>query len=185
MTTHLFRNQETEGPKNEWHEAAKTAAVGLLIALGLHTFVAEVRYIPSESMTPTLQVGDRLVVEKLSYYLHPPKHGDIVVFSAPAELKTQNLDGDYIKRIIGIPGDVVQIQNGQVWVNGQALSEPYLQAAPTYTYGPVQIPQDQYFVLGDNRNQSYDSHLWGFVPRGKIIGHAALRLHPLSRLGTF
>ena len=152
------------------------------MALGVHTFIAEVRYIPSGSMTPTLHEGDRVIVEKLSYHVRPPQQGEVVVFQAPAELKDQNLDGDYIKRIIALPGDVVQVKNGQVFVNGQALSEPYLQAQPNYAYGPVTIPQDHYFVLGDNRNQSYDSHLWGFVPRDAIVGRTSLRLH-LSRFG--
>jgi signal peptidase I len=168
-------------PKHQWLEAAKTVACGLALALGLHRFVAEVRYIPSESMAPTLQVGDRLIVEKLSYEFHPPQRGDIVVFQAPPELKSQNLHDELIKRIIGLPGDVVQVKAGQVLINGKAIVETYIQSPPNYIYGSVTVPADQYFVLGDNRNHSYDSHFWGFVSREKIMGHAALRIAPLSR----
>jgi signal peptidase I len=181
MTTHIA-SQQRRTPKNEWIESAKTAGLGLLMAVGVHTFIAEVRYIPSGSMSPTLHEGDRVIVEKLSYHIRSPQRGEVVVFQAPPELKVQNLDGDYIKRIVGLPGDRVQVQGGQVFVNGQALSETYLQALPNYAYGPVTVPQTHYFVLGDNRNQSYDSHLWGFVPRDAIVGHASLHLS-LSRFG--
>ena len=154
-----------------------------MIALGFHTFVAEVRYIPSESMQPTLAVGDRLVVEKLSYDIHPPRRGDIVVFKAPLALVEQTLKDDLIKRVIGVPGDVIEMSHGQVSVNGQILSEPYVAAQGDYGYGPVTVPPGQYFVLGDNRNHSYDSHYWGFVPKKDIIGHATFRLSPIAHVG--
>jgi signal peptidase I len=166
---------------NEWWEATKTAICGLLIATGVHTFVAEVRYIPSESMVPTLQVGDRLIVEKLSYRLHPPKRGDIVVFKAPLELKARNLNDDMIKRVIGVPGDVVAISRGTVFINGQEVTQPYVQNSADYSYGPVKVPADSYFVLGDNRNHSYDSHIWGFVPQQNIVGHTLFRFYPLRK----
>lgn len=169
--------------KNEWWEATKTAVCGLAIAAAFHTFVAEVRYIPSESMTPTLQVGDRIVVEKLSYRFRSPQRGDIVVFHATPELRSQNLKDDLIKRIIGLPGDTIRVQSGKVFLNSKPIAEPYLQASPNYNYGPATIPQNQYFVLGDNRNHSYDSHLWGFLPKQNLIGHAAFRFYPLSRVG--
>jgi len=178
-----FQTPTRNIPKHQWLEAAKTVACGLALALGLHRFVAEVRYIPSESMAPTLQVGDRLIVEKLSYEFHLPQRGDIIVFQAPAELKSQNLHDDLIKRIIGLPGDVMQVKAGQVLINGKAIVETYMQTPPNYLYGPVTVPAGQYFVLGDNRNHSYDSHLWGFVPREKIIGNAALRIAPLNQFG--
>lgn len=171
--------------RNEWWEATKTAVCGLLLAAGVHTFVAEVRYIPSESMTPTLQVGDRLIVEKLIYRLHPPKRGDIVVFKAPPELKARNLNDDMIKRVIGIPGDVVVINRGTGFVNGQEIAQPYVQNSADYSYGPVKVPADSYFVLGDNRNHSYDSHIWGFLPRKDIIGQAIFRFFPLNHSQFF
>lgn len=168
---------------NSWVSAAKTVALGLAIAFGFHTFVAEVRYIPSESMQPTLAVGDRLVVEKLSYDVHRPRRGDIVVFKAPPALIEQTLKDDLIKRVIGIPGDVIEIKHGKVSVNGLTVDEPYLAERGDYGYGPVTIPPDQYFVLGDNREHSYDSRYWGFVPLRAIVGHAAFRLSPMAHAG--
>jgi signal peptidase I len=166
----------------EWIAATRTVSLGLLIALGLHT-IAEVRYTPSESMLPTLQVGDRLIVEKVGYRFRSPQRGDIIVFKAPPALIVQNIHDDFTKRIIGLPGDMIAIKNGQVFVNGNAIAEPYIQVPPTYNYGPVTVPTDHYFVLGDNRNHSYDSHFWGFVPRQNIMGRAALRLALPPRLG--
>jgi signal peptidase I len=171
--------------RNEWWEATKTAVYGLLLAAGVHALIAEVRYIPSESMMPTLQVGDRLIVEKLSYRLHPPKRGDIVVFKASSALAVRNLKDDLIKRVIGIPGDVVAVYGGTVLINGQASAQPYVQVSANYNYGPVKIPGDSYFVLGDNRNHSYDSHLWGFLPREAIIGRAMFRFAPLNHSQFF
>lgn len=173
----------TTSRKNEWWEATKTAICGLAIAAGFHTFVAEVRYIPSESMTPTLQVGDRIIVEKLSYRLRSPQRGDIVVFSTTPELQSQNLKDDLVKRIIGLPGDTIVIQSGKLFLNGKRIADPYLQEPPSYNYGPATVPQNQYFVLGDNRNHSYDSHLWGFLPQQNLIGHAAFRFYPLESAG--
>jgi signal peptidase I len=166
----------------EWLTATQTVGVGLLIALGLHT-IAEVRYTPSESMMPTLQVGDRLIIEKVSYRFRSPQRGDIIVFKAPPALIAQSIHDDFTKRIIGLPGDGIAIKNGQVFVNGSAIAEPYIQTSPTYNYGPVTVPVDHYFVLGDNRNHSYDSHFWGFVPRQNIMGHAVLHLSFPPRFG--
>ena len=166
---------QTRRASHQWLEAAKTAGCGLAFALGLHTFVAQVRYIPSESMVPTLQVGDRLIVEKLSYHFHAPQRGDIVVFKAPPELGHRDL----IKRIVGVPGDVIAVRNGRLYLNGQVQQEAYVQASARYSYGPVRVPVDRFFVLGDNRNHSYDSHFWGFLPRRDIVGHAVVRFYPL------
>jgi len=172
----------SQSRSREWFAATKTVGLGLLITLGLHT-IAEVRYTPSESMMPTLQVGDRLIIEKVSYRFRPPQRGDIIVFKAPPALIAQNIHDDFTKRVIGLPGDGIAIKNGQVYVNGSAIAEPYIQTSPTYNYGPVTVPSDQYFVLGDNRNHSYDSHFWGFVPRRNIMGHVVLRLSLPPRLG--
>jgi signal peptidase I len=168
---------------SSWMAAARTLGVGIVLALGLRTFVAETRFIPSDSMVPTLEVGDHLIVEKLSYHLHPVQRGDVVVFKAPPALLEQNLRDDLIKRVIGLPGDVIEVRAGKVLVNDNVLDEPYLAAPPSYGIGPIAVPDGEYFVLGDNRNHSYDSHYWGFVPAENIIGHAVWCYSPLTHWG--
>ncbi|TRT79088.1 MAG: signal peptidase I, partial [Microcystis aeruginosa Ma_AC_P_19900807_S299] len=153
------------------------------LAFGIRTFVAEARYIPSSSMEPTLQINDRLIIEKVSYHFQKPERGDIVVFSPTAALKAQNFHDAFIKRVIGLPGDKVEVKNGLVHVNGKVLAEKYIAEEPNYAFGPVTVPPDQYLVLGDNRNNSYDSHAWGFVPRENLIGRAVVRFWPFNRLG--
>lgn len=169
---------------NPWLEAFQTLGLSIVLALGIRHFVAEARYIPSGSMKPTLQINDRLVVEKVSYYFNPPKRGEIVVFHPPDSplLKGQEKEA-FIKRIIGLPGETVEVKDGKVFVNGQALEEDYIMAPPEYAWGPQQVPDNAYLVLGDNRNSSFDSHAWGFVPHDHIIGKALVRFWPPSRLG--
>jgi signal peptidase I len=98
-------------------------------------------------------------------------------------LAKQNFHDAFIKRVIGLPGDKVEVKGGRVFINDQALRESYIAEDPQYQYGPVTVPQDAYLVLGDNRNNSYDSHYWGFVPRDRIIGRAVVRFWPMNRLG--
>jgi signal peptidase I len=171
-------------PVNPWVEGLQTIGLSIVLALGIRTFVAEARYIPSGSMEPTLEINDRLVVEKISYRFNPPVRGDIVVFWPPDNLFPQGQRRDaFIKRVIGLPGDTVEIKDGVVTINGDPLEEDYIKAEPNYVWGPETVPQDQYLVLGDNRNSSYDSHSWGFVPRDNIIGRAVVRFWPPSRVG--
>lgn len=177
--------QDTQSSQeNFWVEIAKTVATAAVLAFGIRTFVAEARYIPSSSMEPTLQINDRLIVEKVSYHFQKPQHGDIVVFNPTAALIAQNFKDAFIKRIIGVPGDTIQIKDGKVFVNGKPLTENYIAQRPNYQFGPVTVPPDQYLVLGDNRNNSYDSHYWGFVPQDRLIGRAALRFWPFNRFGS-
>ncbi|MCY7324092.1 MAG: signal peptidase I [Phormidesmis sp. CAN_BIN36] len=166
-------------------ENLQILVVALILALLVRAYVAEPRFIPSDSMVPTLQVGDRLVVEKISYHLHPPELGDIVVFDPPLQLQRQGYKKDqaFIKRIIGQPGQTIEIKNGKVFVNGQALQEPYIAESPNYMMKPAQVPEGMFFVMGDNRNNSNDSHVWGFLPKDNIIGRAWLRFYPFDRLG--
>jgi signal peptidase I len=177
------KNQEQQ-PENFWQEMFKTFALAGLLAFGIRTFIAEARYIPSGSMEPTLQINDHLMIEKVSYHLQKPERGDIVVFKPTDALKQENYHQAFIKRIIGLPGDTVEVKGGQVYVNGEVISEDYIKEVPQYNYGPQIVPDDQYLVLGDNRNNSYDSHLWGFVPRENFIGKAFVRFWPLNRVGT-
>lgn len=169
--------------ENPWVEGLKTIGLSIVLALGIRTFVAEARWIPSGSMEPTLQIDDRLIVDKLSYRFHSPQRGDIVVFAPTDVLKEQKFKDAFIKRVIGLPGEKVEVKGGRVYVNGKGLREAYIEDKPNYQWGPVTVPPDSYLVLGDNRNNSYDSHYWGFVPRDRIIGRAIVRFWPPARMG--
>ncbi|QHU99228.1 signal peptidase I [Synechocystis sp. CACIAM 05] len=186
MTENIVREtskKKESPPENTWLELGKTMVTAVILAIGIRTFVAEARYIPSSSMEPTLQINDRLIIEKISYRLRDPERGEIVVFNPTDALKAKNFHDAFIKRIIGLPGDEVRVSQGNVYVNGKMLDENYIAAPPAYEYGPVKVPDDQYLVLGDNRNNSYDSHYWGFVPREKLLGRAFVRFWPVPRVG--
>ena len=174
----------SQNSQNPWIEGLQTIGLSIVLALGIRHFVAEARYIPSGSMEPTLQINDRLVVEKVSYYFNTPERGDIVVFWPPDKLFPNEGRRDaFIKRVIGLPGETVQVESGRVIVNGQSLKEGYIKAPPEYQWGPETVPPSAYLVLGDNRNSSYDSHSWGFVPQENIIGRAVVRFWPPDRVG--
>ncbi len=166
-------------------ENLQLIVIALCLALLIRTFVAEPRYIPSDSMLPTLEMGDRLVVEKISYRLHPPVTGDIIVFDPPQKLQVLGYAKDqaFIKRVIGEPGQIVTIAHRQVYLNSEPVQEGYIAEPPAYKWGPQQVPEDEFFVMGDNRNDSNDSHVWGFLPRQNIIGRARFRFWPLNRIG--
>ncbi|MEO0540979.1 MAG: signal peptidase I [Cyanobacteria bacterium P01_A01_bin.105] len=163
-----------------------TGIMGLRLTIGYtptwinHTVLQTI--VPSESMAPTLQVNDRMFVSRTPQY--QPRQGDIVVFLPPVsaiqklEINPETL---FVKRIVGLPGDQVQVAKGQVWVNRQPLEAPYA-SSPTYTVDPITIPPETYFVLGDNRNESGDSHLWGMLPRANILGQAYKIYWPPSRV---
>ncbi len=172
--------------QNPWIEGLQTIGLSVVLALGIRQFVAEARFIPSGSMKPTLQIDDRLVIEKISYRFNPPKRGDVIVFQAPQaalDLVGSTRKDAYIKRVIGLPGDTVEVKEGQVFIGGNALEEDYIQAPPAYTWGPETVPEGEYLVLGDNRNSSSDGHEWGFLPRENIIGRAVVRFWPPQRIG--
>lgn len=162
---------------------ALSALASVLLSTSIRGFVAEARYIPSESMIPTLIQNDRLVIDKLIYRFQTPQRTDIVVFSPTEALIQQNFRDPFIKRIIGLPNETLEIKDKKVFINGAPLQEPYIAEPPAYQYGPVTVPPDSYFVLGDNRNNAYDSHYWGFVPRRLIIGKATKIFWPLDRVG--
>jgi len=129
--------------------------------------------IDGSSMNPTLQNGQYLIINNISYYLNDPQHGDVIVFHHPKS------DLNLIKRVIGVPGDSVEINNEHVKVNGVVLDEPYIKEEPQYTYSGV-VPEGEYFVLGDNRNNSSDSHSSSFLPEENIVGKAMIIYWPPS-----
>jgi signal peptidase I len=182
-------------PKRHRSSATKTAVewfvligAALVIALLIKAFLFQAFYIPSESMTPTLEKNDRVLVNKLSYKLHAVHRGDIVVFTAPP--RTDPSVKDLVKRVIGLPGETVTEQDGQIYINDKKLNEPYLPqgtvsdcAAFTphcFPSGPV--PKDEYWVMGDNRPASKDSRYFGFIHKNEIVGRAFIRIWPLNRL---
>lgn len=131
------------------------------------------------SMLPGIHQGDWVRVEKVTYWFSSPKRGDVIVLQPPQN----ESETPYIKRIIGLPGDRIEVADGKVIVNGREISEPYISAPPRYTLGPVIVPPDNYFVLGDNRNNSVDSHGGWTVPRQNIIGRGWFIYWPPSRWG--
>ncbi|MEO0934867.1 MAG: signal peptidase I, partial [Cyanobacteria bacterium J06641_2] len=160
--------------------------IALVLAFFIRTFIAEPRYIPSDSMLPTLETGDRLVIEKVSYRFSSPKFGDIVVFQPPPKLQRRGYSQDqaFIKRIIGTPGDTLKIDDGKVYLNGNILQEDYIKEPASKAYPLVEVPPNQYFMMGDNRNDSNDSRYWDFLPRQNMIGKAIFRFWPPSRIGN-
>ncbi len=154
-------------------DTAETILLALILFFGINAVSARVR-VDNISMKPTLQPGEFVLVSKVAYKIGKPQVGDIIVFHYP--LNTQE---EYIKRVIGTPGDQVTVRDGQVFVNGQALVEPYIAAPPT-AGGSWTVPADSLFVLGDNRNQSSDSRSWGFVPLNLVVGKALFIYWPLE-----
>lgn len=133
-------------------------------------------YIPAGSMLPTLKINDRIIIDKTAYQNRAPQRGDIIVFNPTAQLRREKFKEPFIKRIIGLPGETVKVKSGKVYINGKLLAENYLDEQPQYQYRSGVIPKNSYFVLGDNRNNSYDSHYWGSVPRELIIGKLIWKL---------
>ncbi len=147
-------------------DVLETLLLSAALFLAINALSARVR-VDGFSMKPTLQDGEFVLVNRLAYRFGVPQRGDIIVFHFPLDPASQDL----IKRVIGLPGDNVVIRNGDVTVNGQALREPYIAAPPLYS-GQWTVPSDELFVLGDNRNDSSDSHSWGMMPYKEIVGKA-------------
>ena len=179
--------------------------VALVAAWALKAHVAQAYHIPSGSMEPQLEIGDRVFVSRLAYRMHDPRRGDIIVFDAPPEADGDGGNGggvggflsealqgvglrrpdesELIKRVIGLPGEVIEARNGHVLINGRQLVEPYLpDGVLTADFGPVTVPAEHVFVLGDNRGSSADSRFaLGPVPEDRIVGRAIARVWPPTR----
>ena len=137
--------------------------------------------ISSGAMLPTLESGDYVLVDKLIYRSNPPSRGDIVLFNATRQQEEKNLKGSFVMRIIGLPGETIEIKNKKTYIDKKLINEKYISEPPEYDWGPAKVPTNSYLVLGDNRNNTYDSHYWGFLPRGLIVGQAVRVYWPLGR----
>jgi len=162
--------------KSVVREYAEALIVAILLALFIRTFVVQAFVIPSGSMLPTLQIGDYVLVNKFIYRFRPIHRDDIIVFKYP-----KNEAEDYIKRVIGLPGDTLEIRGTQVFINGRLLNEPYavygstpFGAVTRNAFGPIQIPPGKLFMMGDNRDNSLDSRFWGLLDEKKVEGKALL-----------
>ena len=169
---------ESDGKKKKkeksfWRDLAETLILAIALFMILNTITSRVKVF-NVSMQPTLKQGYLLLVNKLSYKLGEPHYGDVVVFHYNG-----NQDDDYIKRVVGLPGDYVQISGGVVRINGSAITEPYIAEVPNYS-GEWQVPENELFVLGDNRNNSSDSHQWGTIQMDWVVGKAVLIYYPLN-----
>jgi signal peptidase I len=204
MQNQVSENNSSPQPDNSWIlELGKTIILSVFLALGIRTFVAEARWIPSGSMEPTLHgvqdqwKADKIIVDKVKYRFANPERGDIVVFSPTEELQKEQYNDAFIKRIIGLPGEKVELRDGKVYINSKLLQEDkYLSSSvrtvvdvctsgpqPPFLATPETIPSNSYLVLGDNRGSSYDGRCWGLVPRKNIIGRAIVRFWPLNNIG--
>jgi len=157
-------------------EFGVTLALAVVIFILLQAVISNVVVI-SSSMEPSLDIGQRLIINKVAYRFHEPERGDIIVF------RLDDSKVEYIKRIIGLPGETVEIKEETIYINGSKLDEPYIEDPPMYTLSQRKIEEGSYFVLGDNRNNSNDSHNDWTVPRQNIIGKAWLSIWPLSDWG--
>ncbi len=158
----------------------------LLLSLLIKTFLIDNRLIPTSSMVPTVPVDGRILVNRLVYDFSEPQFQDIVVFEPTESTKVEvGRNDDMLKRVIGLPGDIVQVADSQLYVNGQAVAEPYLAETMTYSFGPVEVPEGQVLLLGDNRNVSFDAHMWSnpFVPLENIKGKAFFIYWPAKNFG--
>ncbi len=158
-------------------ELVLTLVLAGVIYLLLQT-VIQSTIVNNVSMQPTLIAEQRLIVVKTAYTFSDPQRGDIVIVRPPIAP-----DEEWVKRLIGLPGDTVKVSGGVVNVNGVTLDEPYLNEQPNYTFGPYTVPEGHYFILGDNRNHSYDSHYNWTVTRDQIVGRAWLRIWPFDKFG--
>lgn len=161
----------------EWIE---TIGIALILALVIRTFLIQPFYIPSGSMEPTLGVGDKIIVNKLGSYFKRPERGQVIVFKYPLDPSQ-----DFVKRVIGMPGETIEIKDSTVYINGSPLEEEYLPEDLVYgDFGPVTVPENAYFMLGDNRDNSQDSRVWGPLPEDLIIGRAIVIFWPLDRISV-
>lgn len=170
---------------NEW---VKPILLAFVLAFILKATVVQSHMVPTGSMIPTIMPGDRLLANRFIYFFHDPLPGDIVTFTPPEIIpgKKSNFLGQtipFIKRVIAIEGDIVEVHNGRVYRNDIPLNEPYINQPPCYNLPATRVPEGKLFVLGDNRCNSLDSHIWGFLSRNDVKAKAILCYWPPNRIG--
>lgn len=177
--------ESSETPKSTFRfliELVEIVLIAFALSWVLRTYVIEARKIPTGSMLPTIQLEDRVIVDKFFFKKFDEiKRGDIIVFHPPPSAHATD---DYIKRVVGLAGDKVEIRNKKTYLNDQPLSEPYVINNANNDFGPIVVPNDSVFVMGDNRNNSADSREWGFLPVENITGRTLFRYWPLDQIGA-
>lgn len=166
-------------------EVVESALMAIaLVFLFIRPFVMQAFFIPSPSMCPTLLDGDHILVNKFVYRFREPRIGEIIVFKSPPGASGDGTEKDFIKRLVGLPGDTIEVKDGSLYRNGKCVREPFLlEQNIGYSMSPTRVTKGKLFVLGDNRNDSRDSHWWGTLERRRVIGKAMVRFWPPKRFG--
>lgn len=177
-----FREMKCVKKKSEFREWVQAIFFAVVISLVIRTFLFETTLVYGKSMEPTLHHRDRVIINKIVYTIGLPSKGEIIVFKNP-----DNIKENYVKRIIAVEGDIIRIEDGNVYVNDELLDEPYIPEIQTDNFDAVKVPKDTIFVMGDNRNNSQDSRSQsvGFVPLKNIIGRAQIRIWPIADIKYF
>lgn len=162
-------------------EYTDSGIIASAVAIFVVTFLLQISRVEGISMEPTLKGGEYTIINKLTYRWRVPERGDVIVFQAPTDARA-----DYIKRVIAVAGETVRVNGGAVYVNGNPLTESYEENCPDYEFPATKVPEGHLFVLGDNRNRSYDSHLWvePFLPMSLVRGRASVVIWPLASVGS-
>ncbi len=163
-----------------WRDLFQSLIIAAILAIIIRAFLFTPRVIPSPSMKPTLHPGDRIIVNRLAYRLSKPQVGDVIVFKYPLDPKR-----DYIKRVVALGGDIVEARDNVLYINDEPQEPASFLAEDVvyYNFGPVKVPPNAYFMMGDNRNDSADSRVWGTVDHDLIVGKAACVYWPISNMG--
>lgn len=182
----FFRTQRKEWLTDKWKNWGEPFVIALILAIVIRTYILGPYKIPTGSMIPTFLIGDRIFVDKVTFRFREPKAGEIIVFKYPMDQKK-----DFVKRLVGLPGDRIEIREGKLYINGNVMDDPpfsnyYYYNREDWKYGKsgqtIEVPEGQFFVLGDNSDQSSDSRYWGFVPKKDLVGRAVIIWWPPNRI---
>jgi signal peptidase I len=180
MNTNIKNDKKDLSSKEYWLDFIKELLIIIGIVVMVEIFIIQPFLVPTGSMIPTIQENDRILALKFTYYIQKPNRGDIVVFQSPP---SSHLNAILVKRMIGLPGDTISVvKNKGVFINGKFLEEPYVKYLPDYDMPPVKLGEDEYFMMGDNKSNSADSHIWGPLSKKYLIGKAVARFWPLNNL---